>query len=120
MMKLIVDVKVENLERAVAFYTKTLGLECRVHEEKWAGIKIGDAEIHLYKDAGVTNCVEFYVENIEEKVKELHKKGVEFVSGIEKPDSVGVDENNITTFPWGRLAFFIDSEGNELALVEDS
>lgn len=118
-MKLIIDVKVENLERAVAFYTKTLGLECRVQEEKWAGIKTGDAEIHLYKDARVTNCVEFYVENIEEKVKELHEKGVEFVPGVEKPDAVSVDENNTTEFPWGRLAFFRDSEGNELALVQD-
>lgn len=119
-MKLIIDVKVFNLERAVDFYTNILGLKCRIQEKEWAGMMVGDAEIHLYKDGGVTSGVEFYVDDIDEKVKELKEKGVLFVSGIQKADAMSIDENNITTFPWGRIAYFNDSEGNELAVVQDN
>ncbi len=118
-MKLIVDVKVLDLDRAVEFYTKTLGLACRIHEKEWAGITVGDAEIHLYKDGGMSGGVEFYVDDIETEVIKLQEKGVEFISGMEKPDAIKVDEKGITEFPWGRLAYFKDSEGNELALVQD-
>lgn len=119
-MKLIVDVKVSDLSRAVDFYTETLGLACRVQEKDWAGIVVGDAEIHLYPDGGVTDSVEFYVDDIDAKVAELKEKGVAFISGMNKPDAVSVDENTVTTFPWGRIAYFLDSEGNELALVKDN
>lgn len=117
-MKLIVDVKVSDLTRAVEFYTSTLGLACRVHADEWAGIVVGDAEIHLYTDGGVTGSVEFYVDDIEKRVTEITAKGVEFISGMDKP-SAEKFENGITYFPWGRLAYFKDSEGNELALVQD-
>ena len=119
-MKLIIDIKVSDLERAINFYTNTLGLECRIQEKDWAGITVGDAEIHLYPDGGVTGSVEFYVDDVDVKVSELKEKGVEFVSGTDKPDAISVDENNITTFPWGRIAYFRDSEENELALVKDN
>lgn len=130
-MKLIVDVRVKNLDRAVRFYTETLGLMCRIHESAWAGIVVGGllapdgtrqtgAEIHLYIDGGVTDSVEFYVDDIDRKVQELSKKGVTFISGYDKPSALGVNEHGITEFPWGRLAYFKDSEGNELALVQDT
>lgn len=118
-MRLIIDIKVIDLDRAVVFYTKTLGLSCRTKEKGWAGIVVGDAEIHLYLEGGVTSNVEFYVDDIETKVKDLKEKGIKFISGHNKPESIKVDENNITEFPWGRTAFFKDSEGNELALVKD-
>lgn len=118
-MRLIVDVQVSNLERAVTFYTEVLGLTCRIHEKDWAGITVGDAEIHLYVDGGVSGDVEFYVDNLDAHVQKMKEAGVEFVSGMDKPSAVSVDENNITEFPWGRIAFFKDSEGNELALVKD-
>lgn len=123
-MKLVVDVKVSNLERAVKFYTEVLGLTCRVQAEDWAGLQVGDpgragAEIHLYKDGGVNEGVEFYVQDIEEKVATLSQHGVEFISGMHKPSALSVDKSGITGFPWGRMAYFKDSEGNELAFVED-
>ena len=117
-MKLIVDVQVIDLDRAIQFYTNTLRLTCRVHADEWAALVVGDAEIHLYKDGGVTNCVEFYVDDIEVRAAELARMGVEFVSGMDKP-SAEKFENGITYFPWGKLAYFKDSEGNELALVQD-
>lgn len=117
-MKLIVDVKVSDLTRAVWFYTKVLGLTCRVQADEWAAIVVGDAEIHLYTDGGVTDSVEFCVDDIEAEVARLSALGVEFVSGMDKP-SAEKFERGVTHFPWGRLAYFKDSEGNELALVKD-
>lgn len=119
-MRLIVDVQAKDLNRAVKFYTEVLGLKCRIHEKEWAGIVVGDAEIHLYVDGGVTEGVEFYVDDIDAEVARLREQGVAFISGMNKPSAVRVDEQNITEFPFGRLAYFKDSEGNELALVKDS
>jgi predicted enzyme related to lactoylglutathione lyase len=118
-MKLIVDVRVSDLDRAVNFYTEVLGLVCRRKEAGWAAISVGDADLHLYLNGGVTGDVEFYVEDIDDKVTALVNKGVVFISGIDKPSAINVDGQNVTTFPWGRTAFFRDSEGNELAIVKD-
>jgi len=118
-MRLIVDVQIVDLERAVRFYTEVLGFSCRIKADEWASITIGDAEIHLYKHGGVSNGIEFYVDDLDEEAKKFAEHGVEFVSGIEKPSAVSVDKNSITEFPWGRIGYFYDSEGNELALVKD-
>lgn len=118
-MKLIVDVHVRDLKRAVEFYRDVLGLPCRIVTDEWAAIVIGDAEVHLYLRGGVTGHVEFYVEDIENEVERLTSKGVTFVSGMDKPNALSIDEHLITTFPWGKTAFFKDSEGNELAIVKD-
>lgn len=119
-MKLIVDVRVQDLPRAVAFYRDVLGLHCRTIADEWAAIVVGDAELHLYLHGGISGHVEFYVNDIEAKTTELASKGVEFLSGMGKPGAISVDERFITTFPWGRTAFFKDSEGNELAIVKDN
>ncbi len=118
-MKLIVDIHVSDLERATNFYTEVLGFPCRISEGTWAAILIGDAEVHLYLHGGTKGHVEFYTDDIHQKVEELASKGVEFHSGIDKPEAISVDESGITTFPWGKTAFFKDSEGNELAVVQD-
>ncbi|MBU6310703.1 VOC family protein [Patescibacteria group bacterium] len=117
-MKLIVDVQVIDLARAVRFYTEVLGLVCRHHDEVWAAIVVGDAEIHLYTDGGVREGVEFYVDDLGARVAELASRGVSFVSGMSKSSAIEYADG-ITTFPWGRMAFFHDSEGNELVLVKD-
>ena len=118
-MRLIVDVQVSDLGRAVRFYTGTLGLVCRHQDEVWAAIVVGDAEIHLYTDGGVKEGVEFYVDDIDAKVSELASRGVTFMSGMSKPSAIAY-AGAITTFPWGRMAYFSDSEGNELVLVKDT
>jgi catechol 2,3-dioxygenase-like lactoylglutathione lyase family enzyme len=119
-MKLIIDIKVTDLERAVSFYTDILGFTCRRKEKDWAAISVGDAEIHLYLNGGVTGHVEFYVDDINAEVKRLRDLGVVFLPGNAKPSAQGIDENNVTLFPWGKTAFFRDSEGNELAIVKDN
>ncbi|MFH1801887.1 MAG: VOC family protein [archaeon] len=118
-MKVIIDVKVKDLKRAIGFYTQKLGLFCRRQEKDWAAISVGDAEIHLYLYGGITSGLEFYVDDLDEEVRKLKEKGVKFFSGEAMPNFVRLDENRITEFPWGRNAFFRDSEGNELALVKD-
>lgn len=118
-MKAIIDIQVKNLKRAIEFYTKKLGLVCRREEKDWAAILIGDAEIHLYLQGGITAGLEFYVGDLDSEVNKLKEKGVTFFSGKDMPNFISVDENMITTFPWGRTAFFKDSEGNDLAIVKD-
>lgn len=118
-MKVIIDVKVKDLKRAVEFYTNKLGLFCRRHEKDWAAIQVGDAEIHLYVHAGITSGLEFYVEDLDKEVKKLKRNGVKFFSDKKMVNFVSADKNQITTFPWGRNAFFKDSEDNTLALVQD-
>ncbi len=118
-MKLIIDIKVQNLKRAIQFYTKVLDLKCRHEEKEWAAIQVGDAEIHLYLSGGIASGLEFYVEDLDKEVKKLKDKGVEFFSDKSMPDFIETDENQVTKFLWGRTAFFNDSEGNRLALVKD-
>ena len=118
-MKIIIDVKVKDLKRAIDFYTKKLVLSCRRQEKDWAAIQVGDAEIHLYLYAGITSGLEFYVDNLDKEVKKLKEKGIKFFSNKNMSNFISVDENQITEFPWGRNAFFKDSEGNVLALVKD-
>lgn len=118
-MKAIIDVKVKDLKRAIEFYTKKLGLICRREEKDWAAIQVGDAEIHLYLSGGITSGLEFYVNDLDKEVKRLKEVGIKFFSGEDMPNFISVDEELITKFPWGRTAFFNDSEENELALVKD-
>lgn len=118
-MKIIIDIKVKDLKRAVQFYIEKLGLTCRRQEKDWAAIQIGDAEIHLYLYGGITFGIEFYVDDLDKEVKKLKGKGIKFFVDENMSNFISADENQITTFPWGRNAFFRDSEGNRLALVKD-
>ena len=119
-MKIIIDVKGKDLKRAIEFYTQKLELFCRRKEKDWAAIKVGDAEIHLYLYGGINSGLEFYVDDLDSEVKKLKEKGIKFFSDKNMPNFIKVDENQITEFPWGRTAFFKDSEDNELALVKKS
>jgi|SRR3989338_2874923 len=105
--KLIIDIKVSDLARAVRFYEDTLGLSLIRRAEDWASFEAAGAEIHLYLRGGVTEGVEFRVKDIEAAISELKARGVVF----ETPA--------IEQFAWGKMAKFKDSEGNTLALVED-
>jgi len=116
---MIIAVKVIDLDRAISFYTQKLGLSCRRQEKEWASIVVGGAEIHLYLNGGVSSGIEFYVDDIDVEVDKLKGLGVEFFSDERMPDFIKADQNQITEFPWGRTAFFKDSEGNQLAIVKD-
>ena len=100
-------VPVDDMDRARAFYRDTLGLPEGKVTEDWSefdanGLMIGlnarEGTGHSHGGAVITFQPDG---DIEAEVAGLQAKGVEFTGGI-------------ADFPWGRLAPFKDSEGNDL------
>ena len=105
-------VPVEDMERAVAFYRDALGLQVTQEDEKWAqadanGVMIGlNANESEGAGGGGGPVISFQPEGeIEEAKQQLESKGVSFPA-------------EISEHPWGRIATFKDSEGNDLQLYE--
>jgi predicted enzyme related to lactoylglutathione lyase len=103
-------VPVEDMERAVAFYGETLGFEVTREDDGWAeadanGLMIGlnGRESEGAGDGGGP-VISFQPEGeLEEAKQELESQGVSF-------------PGEISEHPWGRIATFKDSEGNDLQL----
>jgi predicted enzyme related to lactoylglutathione lyase len=103
---------VQNMDRAVKFYTETLGFPLKTRfGDHWAEVDAGSISIGLHPtedgasisgDGGAT--VSFAVSNLEELAKSLKAKGVE----------VG----KIRTPPRGKFLMAKDSEGNYLHFIE--
>ncbi len=117
--KLIVDVRVHDLNRAISFYQDILGLPIIQKEKDWASFRVEGAEIHLYLYGGAEYGVEFRVMGIEKEVEKLKANGIHFEIDQNLPNLLRVVSDEIMEFPWGKMAFFKDSEGNQLVLVED-
>lgn len=103
-------VPVTDMDRAVAFYRDTLGLEVAMQQSDWSeidanGLKLGlNAREGASKSADGGAVVTFQPDSsIDDEVQELRGKGVEFSGGISDHE-------------WGRIAPFKDSEGNDLQL----
>jgi predicted enzyme related to lactoylglutathione lyase len=105
---------VQDMDRAVKFYTETLELPLKVRfENHWAEVDAGSISIGLHptedgaavsQEGGAT--VSFAVPNLEAFADKLKSKGVE----------VG----QIRTPPRGKFMMVKDSEGNYLHFVEFS
>lgn len=103
---------VQNMDRAVKFYTEKLGFPLKVRfGDHWAEVDAGSISIGLHptedgasvsSDGGAT--VSFAVNNLESVVDHLKSIGVE-VSEIRNP-------------PRGKFAMVKDSEGNYLHMIE--
>ena len=113
---------IRNLDRALKFYTKTLGAKLNYRAEGemkdfWASISIGPDEIWLVapqkweKRTLAYNI--FTVKNIKTFVSGLKRKGVKF-QRAEKMGPQSRIDGSITWEPFGGAAFFKDSEGNLL------
>lgn len=103
-------VPVENVGRAVTFYGETLGLDVTNHDGDWAEVKSDGLTIGLNaredEGAGVSGgpVIAFRPQDgIEDAVEALRDKGVEIAG-------------EVSEHPWGRVATFKDSEGNDLQL----
>lgn len=103
-------VPVDDMGRAIGFYRDTLGLDVTDHDGDWAEVQANRLKIGLNAregdGAGAQGgpVIAFEPENgIEETVEELRAKGVEF-------------PGEVSDHPWGRIATFRDSEGNDLQL----
>ncbi len=101
---------VTDMERAIQFYEKTLGLSPVFKREDWSEFQIHERRIALYKTSEpITNrggaVISFLANPIENAIDELKSQGVQFVKELQ-------------VFPYGKLAEFLDSEGNILGLYE--
>jgi catechol 2,3-dioxygenase-like lactoylglutathione lyase family enzyme len=114
-------IPVKDVSRARRFYEDKLGF--KPGEEIDGGItyKFGDhTACFLYptKNAGTSKASQAFwqVEDVEREVAELKKRGVEF----ENYDEPGMKTvNNISTAGGAKAAWFKDTEGNILALIQD-
>jgi len=101
---------VTNMDRAVQFYEKTLGLSVLFKGEDWSEFQINGRRIALYKTNGpILNrggaVISLLAQPIENVITDLKSQGVRFVKELQ-------------VFPYGKLAEFFDSEGNVLGLYE--
>lgn len=116
--KLIVDIRVRDLDRGVAFYRDVLELPLIHKDSDWASFEAVGAEVHLYIHGGTEHGLEFRVSDIGKVVEELKVRGVKFHIEPDQINLLGIS-GDIMQFQWGKSAHFEDSEGNHLALVED-
>ncbi|WP_111510090.1 VOC family protein [Mycobacterium kyogaense] len=103
---------VKDMKRALSFYGDTLGLEVKKETDEWSeldanGLMIGlNARESSGADGSGGALLTFQPDGgIEDEVSRLEGEGVSFVGGI-------------SDHPWGRIASFKDSEGNDLQVYE--
>ena len=103
-------VPVQDMDRAEAFYSDSLGLTVDRQDDSWAevdanGLMIGlNAREGEGADSDGGPVITFQPSgDIDEAKRELESRGVEFAA-------------EISEHPWGRIATFKDSEGNDLQL----
>jgi catechol 2,3-dioxygenase-like lactoylglutathione lyase family enzyme len=108
-----------DVARARAFYEGQLGF--RPKQEVSGGVVYecaGGTACFLYPtpNAGSSKASQAFweVKDIESEVAELKRRGVTF----EKYDLPGTDANGITTAGGAKAAWFKDSEGNILAIIQ--
>ena len=109
---------VNDLQKARQFYSEILGLE--VSENMGLDLHIaGGGKIFVYPKPNHTpatfTILNFPVDNIEEAVEELRKKGVIFES-YEEP--MKTDEKGIYRGGGPNIAWFKDPAGNILSVLE--
>lgn len=108
---------VSDMDRAVAFYTRTLGLKLLEREDDdWASIDAGDGLVlglqpangNGQKVGGGSIAIGFNVtEPLEDVIAKLEHRGVQFRGPVKSQAEVPV-----------RMAFFGDPDGNVLYLCE--
>ena len=103
---------VSDMDRALQFYSETLGLDIEEHQEDWSLVTAGAVSIGLNgrdeeSSGGEGGAVIAFrpSDEIEEAVEALSAEGVEIAGGV-------------TEHPWGKVATFRDPDGNELQLYE--
>jgi predicted enzyme related to lactoylglutathione lyase len=121
---------VRKMDRAVKFYTKTLGgkLQGRAEgemKEMWASVKIGKEEFWLVKPSDSQEkkpdlaFSTFIVKDIKTEVSDLKRRGARFEKAERNEQTTKVD-GPIAYDSIGATAFLKDSEGNLLMLFQGS
>lgn len=103
---------VEDMGRAVKFYGQTLGLSVKSEGDDWSeldanGVMIGlNARESTHGGGGGGAMLTLQPDgSLFDELTRLTDAGVEFVG-------------EVSEHPWGRIASFKDSEGNDLQLFE--
>lgn len=103
-------VPVDDIDRAVKFYTETLGLTVKGQDGDWAevdanGLSVGlNARESTHGGHGGGAVISFQPEgDLAEEIDRLKGAGVEFIG-------------DVAEHSWGKIAAFKDSEGNDLQL----
>ena len=103
-------VPVQEMDRAVEFYRDVLGLEIKSQQEQWSEVDAGGLMIGLNAREAASGSssggavISFQPDgDIEQEVERLRGAGVHFTG-------------EISGHPWGRIAPFKDSEGNDLQI----
>ncbi len=103
---------VTDMERSVDFYGNVLGFNLLFKREDWSEFDIDGQRLTLHKEEipsgknpGGRVIVSFEAKPIEKIVESLKVKGVRFKGEVE-------------VYPYGKLAWFLDPDGNILGLYE--
>ena len=109
----------KDVARARAFYEEKLGFKPK--EVSAGGVTYEFAHgtagfLYPTPNAGTSHASQAFwqVENIEKEVAELMARGVKF----EKYDLPTIDEKGISTAGGAKAAWFKDTEGNIMALIQ--
>ena len=121
-------IPIKNMDRALKFYTKTLGGSLNMRapgdmKNAWASVSVGKTEFwmvkpdkHEKRDLAYST---FVVKDIKKTVVRLKRKGVKFLRA-EKMNSDSKIDGPISYSPYGAAARFKDSEGNLFMLWENA
>jgi predicted enzyme related to lactoylglutathione lyase len=103
---------VEDMGRAVKFYGETLGIAVKSEGDDWSeltadGLTIGlNRREDTHGGAGGGAVITFEPDiDLYDEIVRLTDKGVQFIG-------------EVADHPWGRIATFKDTEGNDLQLFE--
>jgi predicted enzyme related to lactoylglutathione lyase len=121
-------VPVKNMDRAVKFYTESLGGKLLFRDtgemkDSWASIKMGKSEFWLIapetREKRTLAYSTFVVKDIRAVVKDLKSKGVKFQKADRMSKETKV-EGPIAVESFGASAFLKDSEGNLLMVWQNA
>ena len=110
---------VDDMDKAQEFYGATLGLKTSTEHGLMTLHLAGDRPTLVYPKPDHTpanyTILNFPVEDIDEAVDELGKRGVEF----ERYDGFGQDEKGIFRQEGPYIAWFKDPAGNVLSVLQE-
>ena len=114
-------IPVKDVSRARKFYEDKIGFKPSEEIEGGVVYKFADhtaAFLYPTKNAGTSKASQAFwqVKDIEREIAELEKRGVKF-EDYDEPDLKTV--NHILTAGGAKAAWFKDSEGNILAIIQD-
>ena len=108
----------KDVARARAFYEQTLGFKPGREFAGGVYYDCAGTSIYLYQtpNAGTSKASQAFwkVTDLEAEVAELKRRGV----ALEKYDLPGTDADGITTGGGAKAAWFKDSEGNIMAIIQ--